>query len=97
MDLQKEAIRTKVYRLYLLLNQEYWRADYGDSYASDETAGQCRKKCSLSSMHMQQAHKGVRLSKPCLNLCSFNILNPKRSFVMYLTLTIPLIVYMEFF
>ena len=47
--------------------------------------GQCRRKCSLSSKSLPQAQNGVRLSKLCLNLCSFSILNFKRNFVSNLT------------
>ena len=48
--------------------------------------GQCRRKCSLSQFSMPQTHKGVRLSKLCLNLYSFSELNLTRNLVRYPTL-----------
>ena len=47
---------------------------------------QRRKKCSLSSTSKMQLHKEFKVStKPCINLCSFKWLKPRRNLVKYLT------------
>ena len=43
--------------------------------------GQCRRKCSLSSLAKPQVQTGVRQSNACLKRCSFRALNWRRSLV----------------